>query len=108
MNDFYQPEICRTFALEFIIHLKNSKTMTKRTRTVWVKNEHHIKVRKCCASCQYKEIQNDGTRVCTLMQLIMGQRDKCKNWQMSDALRNAGLQNGGVVKLKGTLEVVIS
>jgi hypothetical protein len=76
----------------------------KQTRTVWVKNDYHIKVRKSCASCQFKQVDEDGVRICTKMQLIMGQRDKCKQWQMSDNLKNAG-KSGGVVKL--LTEVVI-
>ena len=63
-----------------------------------VKNTYGIKVKKCCASCRFKEIQDDGTRVCTKMQLIVAQRDKCKQWQMSEGLNNAG-KSGGVVKL---------
>lgn len=62
----------------------------KKTRITSVRNEHGIKVRKMCASCQFKEIDKEGNRICTKMQLIMGQQDKCKLWEMSDGLRNAG------------------
>jgi hypothetical protein len=32
---------------------------------------------------------------------------ECQQWQMSDGLMNAGLQTGGVVRLKGTEEIII-
>ena len=70
-------------------------------------NAYHIKVNKCCASCQHKYIEDDGTRSCTLMMLIVQQKFICKQWQMSDGLKNAGLQNGGVVRLKETKEIMI-
>ena len=80
--------------------------VSKKTKTVWMMNGYHIKVKKCCASCQFKEIDKEGNRICTKMQLIIGQRDKCKQWLMSDGLKNAG-KGGGVVRLKGTTEIVI-
>ena len=52
-------------------------------------NAYHIKVNKICASCKHKECTSDGTRVC------------------QDGLKNAGLQNGGVFRLKGTQEIII-
>ena len=41
------------------------------------------------------------------MMLKVEQKFKCKQWEMSDGLKNAGLQTGGVVRLKGTTEVII-
>ena len=32
-------------------------------------NAYHISVKKMCASCQFKEVENDGERVCKKMQL---------------------------------------
>ena len=76
-------------------------------RITSVRNAHGVKVKRCCASCQHKCIEKDGTRFCALMMLKVEQRFKCKQWQMSDGLKNAGLQNGGVVRLKGTQEIMI-
>jgi len=70
-------------------------------------NAYHISVKKMCASCTYKDITNDGERVCKKMQLKVRQQFLCCNWQMSDSLKNAGLQNGGVVRLRGTQETII-
>ena len=70
-------------------------------------NAYHIKVNKICASCKHKECMNDGTRVCQKMGLKVEQKYKCRQWEMADGLKNAGLQNGGVVRLRETKEIVI-
>ena len=70
-------------------------------------NAYHIKVNKICASCKYKECMSDGTRVCQKMGLKVEQKYKCRQWEMADGLKNAGLQNGGVVRLRETKEIVI-
>ena len=70
-------------------------------------NAYHIKVNKICASCKHKECMGDGTRVCQKMGLIVEQKYVCRQWEMADGLKNAGLQNGGVVRLKGTYEIMI-
>ena len=80
--------------------------MTKATRISSVRNEHGVKVRKCCASCQHKEIDVDGIRSCKLTKELVGQKSRCKHWEMNDGLKNAGL-SGGVVRLKGTAEIII-
>ena len=81
--------------------------MAKEIRITSVRNAHGVKVKRCCASCQHKCIEKDGTRVCAQMMIKVEQRFKCKQWLMSDGLKNAGLQNGGVVRLKGTAIVII-
>jgi hypothetical protein len=40
------------------------------------------------------------------MMLKVQQKFKCKKWQMSDGMKNAG-KGGGVVRLIGTQEVII-
>ena len=72
-----------------------------------VMNAYHIRVKKICASCQHKDVENNGTRVCTKMQLKVPQDMVCQQWQMSDGLKKAGLQSGAVVRLKGTQEIII-
>jgi len=73
--------------------------MAKEIRITSVRNAHGCKIKKCCASCGHKCIDNEGTRVCALMMLKVQQRFKCKQWQMSDGLKNAGM-SGGKVKRK--------
>ena len=70
-------------------------------------NGYYISVLKACASCKHKECQNDGSRVCIKMGLKVEQHYCCRRWEMSDGLKNVGLQNGGVVRLKGTAEIII-
>ena len=71
-----------------------------------VRNVHGILVKKGCMSCQYREII-DGVRFCKLTHLKVTACYMCKSWEMSEGLQNAGLERGGVVRLRGTLEVVI-
>ena len=71
-----------------------------------IRNAHGCKVKKFCGSCQYKCIESDGTRVCAAMMIKVEQRFRCKKWQMSDGLKNAG-KSGGVVRLIETQEVII-
>ena len=80
--------------------------MAKDIRITSVRNAHGVKVKRCCASCQHKCIETVGTRVCAMMMIKVEQRFKCKQWLMSDGLKNAG-KGGGVVRLKGTTEIII-
>ena len=83
-----------------------NKDMAQIIRITSVRNAHGVKVKRCCASCQHKCIESDGTRVCAQMMIKVEQKFKCKQWQMSDGLKNAG-KGGGVVRLIGTTEVII-
>ena len=80
--------------------------MAKEIRITSVRNAHGNKVKKFCGSCQYKCIESDGTRICAAMMIKVEQRFRCKKWQMSDGLKNAG-KSGGVVRFIGTTEIVI-
>ena len=75
-------------------------------RITSVRNSYDVKVKRCCASCQHKCIKSDGTRFCALKMMVVEQKHKCRQWQMSDGMKNAG-KGGGVVRLKGTTEVII-
>ena len=79
----------------------------KKMRITSVRNAHGLKVKKCCASCQHKCIEADGTRVCQLMQLKVQQRFKCKKWEMAEAMQNAG-NSGGRIHDKAYLEYVMN
>ena len=57
-------------------------------------NEKRIK--KCCASCGYKTVENDGRRVCRLMQLVVEQLMVCPKWDMAEGLKNAGRSKGRI------------
>ncbi len=80
--------------------------MDKEIRITSVRNAHGCKVKKCCASCQHKCIESDGTRVCAKMMLKVQQKFRCKQWLMSDGLKNAG-KASGVVRHIETKEIII-
>lgn len=61
-------------------------------------NGFGVKVKMCCASCMHKSVENDGTRVCQLMQLKVKQGFKCSKWQMDLSCDKAGLGLGKVKK----------
>ena len=71
-----------------------------------MKNQYQIEIKECCASCKHKVCLSNGTRVCQKMGLKVDRKYKCRKWEMSDGLKNAG-KSGGVVKDKETKEVVI-
>jgi hypothetical protein len=75
-------------------------------RIVSVRNSYDVKVKRCCASCQHKCIKNDGTRFCALKMMVVEQKYKCRQWQMSNGMNNAG-KGGGVVRDKVTMEIII-
>ena len=52
-----------------------SKTMEK-IRITSVRNAHGVKVKRCCASCQHKCVEADGTRVCALKMMMVEQKFK--------------------------------
>lgn len=76
--------------------------------TIIVTNAYGIKVRRTCASCKHRVCQNNGTRNCVKMDIEVGQKTCCNHWEMSDGLKRAGMQMGGVVRLKGTQIVLIN
>lgn len=80
--------------------------MIQVIRITSVRNAHGVKVKRCCASCEHKCIDKGGARVCAQMMLKVEQKFKCKQWEMSEGMKNAG-KGGGVVRLKGTTEVII-
>lgn len=76
-------------------------------RSLSKRNSHGIKVKCFCASCAFKKIDAEGNRICKLTKQMVAQKHRCKQWEMSDGLKNAGLPNKGVVRLRGTGEIVI-
>lgn len=86
---------------------KKYQKITDSNRINRVRNDRGEKVKKCCASCEYKDVDKDGNRVCRLMQILRNAKDKCPNWEMSQGLRNAGKPYGRV-KSKQYLRYVLS
>ena len=48
--------------------------MTQIIKITSVRNAYGCKIKKCCASCQHKCINGDGTRVCAKMMLKVEQK----------------------------------
>ena len=57
------------------------------------RNKKGIKVKRCCASCKYKEILGNGERICTVG---CESHETCRHWRMRDELRNAGNPFGAI------------
>ena len=66
------------------------------------KNKRGIKVKRCCASCANKNIDEFGVRHCTLGYASC---DTCRHWRMREELRNAGTPFG-VIKTREYLRHV--
>lgn len=67
------------------------------------RNKRGIKVKRCCASCANKNIDEFGVRHCTLGYASC---DTCRHWRMREELRNAGTPFG-VIKTKEYLHYVL-
>ena len=76
-----------------------------KKRTVYERNRFGVKVKKCCASCQHKCINLDGTRLCVLMDLIVPPDLRCPKWDIHEGLLHVG-ESGGKVKSRQYLKFV--
>ena len=79
----------------------NEKKMEKKTvkRTVYVMNEYHVKVKKCCACCLYKRIDYMGNRVCLKdRRHRVPSNYRCPLWEMN-SVSYAGKRWGTVKRL---------
>ena len=73
-------------------------------RIARVENKYGVRVKRCCASCQHKVINEDGERFCSLSRLMVEQKFRCNKWKIN-GLDNAG-KGGGDVRHKDTKEVL--
>ena len=67
------------------------------------RNRRGIKVKRCCASCANKVIDDQGKRSCSLG---YASYLSCRHWRMREDLRNAGTPFG-VIKTKEYLRHVL-
>ena len=71
------------------------------------RNSHGIEVKKCCASCRFKDLTRLMTaRFCTEHNKRVKPRECCYEWALSDQLEAAG-SAGGKVKRKAYLKFVL-
>lgn len=73
----------------------------------YVKNEFCVTVAKCCASCGYLNIPNNGNaRICSDGNGLVKSSYVCPHWVMRENLRQAGI-GGGRIKKKAYLDIVL-
>ena len=54
-------------------------------------NDYGIKVKRCCASCQFKKLTRLMTqRRCTKHRTNVTPSNVCKDWAMSDLMKTVG------------------
>ena len=63
-----------------------------------VKNPCGLRVKKCCASCIHKCIDNDGLRACPIIDEYVEADHVCDQWQMDYNTSQAGVCRGRVHK----------
>ena len=93
LDDCSQKKLTRWNYVQIMRHqlCSSSKETKNIVRMPLVpRNQHGIRVRACCASCMFKEIENGGKRYCTCRHRTVEPLDKCKFWQMSAQLTMVG------------------
>ena len=49
-------------------------------------NANKLKIKRCCASCRHKQIDENGKRTCRLIAIRVERRYRCPRWQMTEGL----------------------
>ena len=69
-------------------------------------NAYGIAVKRCCASCRYKEVSRlVRSRRCVKHKKIVKPSDVCDDWEMSETLKSAGRSKGVVRDVKTKQEL---
>jgi hypothetical protein len=68
----------------------------KQEKTKMVPNRFGIMVKKCCASCQHKCLNDYAQRNCELTKRKVMALQVCDDWQMSEQLELLGCEHGHV------------
>jgi hypothetical protein len=64
------------------------------TAFAFVRNPYGIRIKVCCASCQWKQLTSSlVTRKCRRLKKRVKPRHCCRLWGMSDALRELKIRN---------------
>lgn len=67
------------------------------TRKVYVRNQFDVRIKKCCASCAFKDLTRAVTeRYCTEHAKTVKACEFCKSWRMSSLLQSMQLSDGQV------------
>ena len=80
--------------------LSSRKEMKKTEKKLPMvdRNQFGIRVKVCCASCQFKQFGRNGKRICTRhLNEEVESANCCKDWLMSEGMQKAG-RSGGVAR----------
>ena len=67
------------------------------TRKVYVRNQFDVRIKKCCASCAFKDLTRAVTeRYCTEHAKTVKACEVCRSWRMSSLLQSMQLSDGQV------------
>ena len=70
--------------------------MIKKQEVEMLTNEYGIMIKKCCASCDNKEYDEQGLRCCRLTGKHVRGKGLCDNWSMNEGLKCLGCRHGKV------------
>lgn len=70
--------------------------MTEIENTVL--NPCGLRVKKCCASCRFKDVDEFGDRICSLINEYVEPCQVCEHWEMDYNTSQAGVCRGRVHK----------
>lgn len=88
------------------MHQKTKQITSKMERRIFVRNQFGIKVKKCCASCAFKDLKRAVTkRYCKEHARSVNPSVVCERWKMSNLLKQVGKTQGDV-RDKDTKEVL--
>ena len=62
-----------------------------------MRNRNGIEIKKCCASCRFRQISSEKGRFCKKHKKTVKAGWLCKDWEMNPDLEHAG-DSGGQVK----------
>ena len=63
-----------------------------------MRNRYGMEIRRCCASCKYRMVNNEG-RMCSKTNFEVASWHLCTQWDIHPKLQNAGEGNGKVKSL---------
>ena len=61
-------------------------------------NSHGLRIKKCCASCIHKYVEEDGSRACPIIDEYVKSDHLCEHWAMDYNTSQAGVCRGRVHK----------
>jgi len=70
--------------------------MNKTSVEMLLVNRYGITVKKCCASCQHKVLDDIVCRRCELTDRKVRAKNRCGNWELSEQLESIGCERGHV------------